>query len=119
MSKHPAQPPAPARPSGSNAGRWAPLRSGRLWFIAVIGLLTLTVAASAVVVIERRLFPRYWVADDLGPVGSNALTPLGPAPEGMVWVPGGTFWMGGKDFPDAQPVHKVYVDGFWMDKTEV
>jgi formylglycine-generating enzyme required for sulfatase activity len=39
----------------------------------------------------------------------------------MVWVPGGTFWMGqeGEMFRDAQPVHKVYVDGFWMDSTEV
>jgi formylglycine-generating enzyme required for sulfatase activity len=42
------------------------------------------------------------------------------APEGMVWVPGGWFWMGGEEkFPDTLPVHLVYVDGFWMDKTEV
>lgn len=40
-------------------------------------------------------------------------------PEGMVWIPGGEFWMGADDFPDAQPWHRVYVDGFWMDKTEV
>jgi formylglycine-generating enzyme required for sulfatase activity len=37
----------------------------------------------------------------------------------MVWVPGGTFWMGSEDFDDARPVHKVYVDGFLMDRTEV
>jgi formylglycine-generating enzyme required for sulfatase activity len=45
----------------------------------------------------------------------------GPAPEGMVWVPGGWFWMGIDDerFLDTQPVHLVYVDGFWMDRTEV
>ena len=60
----------------------------------------------------------------------NASKPPGPAPEGMVWVPGGEFCMGIskeqlKKFPnafhfrDCQPVHKVYVDGFWMDKTEV
>ncbi len=42
-----------------------------------------------------------------------------PAPAGMVWIPGGEFWMGSDDFPDAQPWHRVYVDGFWMDKTEV
>ena len=40
-------------------------------------------------------------------------------PEGMVWVPGGEFWMGDEEFPDAKPVHRVHVDGFWMDKTEV
>jgi formylglycine-generating enzyme required for sulfatase activity len=43
----------------------------------------------------------------------------GPAPDGMVWIPGGEFWMGADDFPDAQPWHRVWVDGFWMDKTEV
>jgi formylglycine-generating enzyme required for sulfatase activity len=37
----------------------------------------------------------------------------------MVWIPGGTFWMGSNEFDDAKPVHKVYVDGYWMDKTEV
>jgi len=42
------------------------------------------------------------------------------APEGMVWIPAGTFQMGSELFPDAQPVHKVkLIRGFWMDKTEV
>jgi sulfatase modifying factor 1 len=47
--------------------------------------------------------------------------PPGPAPEGMVWIPGGTFWMGSDDesMRDAKPVHRVTVDGFWMDRTEV
>ncbi len=40
------------------------------------------------------------------------------APEGMVWVPGGEFWMGDDLFPDAPP-QRVHVDGFWMDRTEV
>jgi formylglycine-generating enzyme required for sulfatase activity len=40
---------------------------------------------------------------------------------GMVWVEGGEFWMGVDDsrFPDAWPIHKVRVDGFWIDTTEV
>jgi formylglycine-generating enzyme len=44
-----------------------------------------------------------------------------PAPDGMVWVPGGTFWMGADDpsQSDANPVHEVKVAGFWMDRTEV
>lgn len=39
----------------------------------------------------------------------------------MVWIPGGTFQMGTNDpdFPDAQPVHKVRVNGFYMDEHEV
>ncbi len=51
----------------------------------------------------------------------NDRTPPGPAPAGMVWVPGGRFWMGGQneDMPDAQPSHPVRVNGFWMDATEV
>jgi formylglycine-generating enzyme required for sulfatase activity len=46
----------------------------------------------------------------------------GPAPEGMVWVPGGEFTMGSDSelaWPDEQPLHRVRVDGFWMDATEV
>ncbi len=44
-----------------------------------------------------------------------------PAPKGMVWVPGGTFWMGANDpaMKDALPQHQVAVNGFWMDATEV
>ncbi len=50
-----------------------------------------------------------------------ASTPPGPSPEGMVWIPGGAFWMGGDDasMADAAPVHEVRVSGFWMDRTEV
>lgn len=52
------------------------------------------------------------------------------APEGMVWIPGGEFAMGAVvnghgscEMPmasnDAEPVHRVRVDGFWMDRTTV
>lgn len=45
--------------------------------------------------------------------------PPGPAPEGMVWVPGGWFRMGSDFFADAGPIHRVRIDGFWMDRHEV
>ena len=65
------------------------------------------------------------------------------APVGMVWIGGGEFSMGGPGaatigalrsglqvgepmctglrdgFTDSDPVHRVFVDGFWMDETEV
>ena len=40
----------------------------------------------------------------------------------MVWIPGGEFAMGSIDplaRPDEQPIHRVRVDAFWMDATEV
>lgn len=60
--------------------------------------------------------------------------PEAPAavPEGMVWIPGGEFSMGTNEsdaalcspvvsdsLGDAQPVHRVAVEAFWMDRTEV
>ena len=40
-------------------------------------------------------------------------------PDGMVWIPGGRFWMGTGHMEDTQPVHEVEVKGFWMDRTDV
>ena len=47
--------------------------------------------------------------------------PIGSAPAGMVWIPAGEFSMGSDEemFTDARPIHRVKLDGFWMDKTEV
>ncbi len=38
----------------------------------------------------------------------------------MTWIPGGKFAMGSEDFyPEERPVHRVSVDGFWMDEQPV
>ncbi|MBK7644990.1 MAG: formylglycine-generating enzyme family protein [Planctomycetes bacterium] len=46
----------------------------------------------------------------------------GPAPAGMLFVPGGEFEMGGVG-PEARadelPRHRAHVEAFWMDATEV
>lgn len=42
--------------------------------------------------------------------------------EGMVWIKGGEYMMGaadGEGRPDEYPQHKVKLDGFWIDITEV
>lgn len=44
------------------------------------------------------------------------------ATSGMAWIAGGTFRMGTDaegSWPDEQPSHRVHVDGFWIDATEV
>jgi formylglycine-generating enzyme required for sulfatase activity len=63
---------------------------------------------------------------------ANPVSAPGSLPEGMVYIPGGEFSMGsldpvatemfcGGDEPmvDARPLHRVYLDGYFMDATEV
>lgn len=68
---------------------------------------------------------------DFSPTVENRQAAAASVPEGMVWIPGGEFSMGAQDphdrgdtigmqaTEDSRPIHRVYVDGFWMDKTEV
>jgi len=73
---------------------------------------------------------RHWIAprDSAALAGvsgrplSASTKPPGKTPAGMAWIPGGEFTMGtagplGR--PDEKPVHRVRVDGFWMDQHEV
>jgi formylglycine-generating enzyme required for sulfatase activity len=68
--------------------------------------------------------------EGFAPTVTLASRATAPGPPGMVWIPGGEFSMGSDaaadalcDVPgvtrDAQPIHRVAVDGFWMDATEV
>ncbi len=65
-----------------------------------------------------------------GPTKENTFRPSVQSPPGMVWIVGGEFSMGSDHrseslcgLPgitnDAVPIHRVYVDGFWLDEAEV
>lgn len=67
---------------------------------------------------------------EYAPTVALAVRPAGAAPAGMVWIPGGEFSMGAAEatqevcggldtVDDARPIHRVALDGFWMDATEV
>lgn len=90
-----AQRPAPAAPAPARPRRWK-------WVALVAGCVALGAGGFLYSLDDR---------------------PSGPVPEGMVWIPGGTFTMGTDDdhplFSDARPAHQVAVKGFWMDQTEV
>ena len=64
------------------------------------------------------------------PTLQNSNNPPAISHAGMVWIPGGEFSMGTDDptdmlcgghdsMPDARPIHRVYVDGFFMDADDV
>ncbi|MBF0282235.1 MAG: formylglycine-generating enzyme family protein [Zetaproteobacteria bacterium] len=74
-----------------------------LWWLLVVALL---------------LSGSRWLLD----VKTDYTVPEGDALPGMVWIPGGVFNMGTHDKmarADERPVHRVKVDPFWMDATEV
>src|SRR5947209_4930583 len=86
-------------------------RPPRWKWLAGLGMILVVAAAS---------FALYGLGGSEDPT-----RPPGPAPEGMVWVPGGQFWMGSDEpmgvdqVSNSNPVHRVWVDGFWMDEAEV
>lgn len=64
------------------------------------------------------------------PTIPNRASQPAPARTGMVWIPGGEFSMGARGLLDssevgmhavidARPIHRVYVDGFFMDRNDV
>ncbi|WP_211243511.1 formylglycine-generating enzyme family protein [Chitiniphilus eburneus] len=67
--------------------------------------------------LRRRLLPVLLLV-----ASALAVAAPGKAPPGMVWVPGGEFTMGSDEsfaWPEEHPAHRVRVDGFWIDRTEV
>jgi formylglycine-generating enzyme len=121
-----------------------PSMNARRQRIVIIGLAVIAGMALLAIALFGPIRPSDRAADNRGTIGptrpqSQSPAPLpeiipspklaverdaalpGPAPDGMVWIPGGTFWMGADDtsMADATPVHEVTVSGFWMDRTEI
>ncbi len=76
--------------------------------------------------------PESTVAADAGERAPGGASPAGPdrapghasppgkAPDGMAWIPGGTFRMGSDHhYPEEAPAHTVRVDGFFVDRHAV
>lgn len=116
----------------------------KFWIVSLMTLVSMTTGLA----LDKRLSPLRAKAAEhstmpavkassgqMTAVGFGPTVPnIGPAPEkgpdGMVWIPGGEFSMGAQHPPgmddvgmkatvDSRPVHRVYVDGFFMDKTDV
>jgi len=87
-------------------------------------------AALVVAAVLLQELPAFCGTTQFEPTATNKEAPPGKPPNRMVWIPGGEFSMGaavnGKgsdEMPmasnDAGPIHRVRVDGFWMDATAV
>jgi len=110
------------RPMAARSARYARV---------VMGLAGIMALASVWLLLSSRRTPSPSAGTAVfAPTVVNATPPPGDAPAGMAWIPGGEFSMGANDPPgmdsvgmkatlDARPIHRVYVDGFFMDKTDV
>ena len=53
-------------------------------------------------------------------VAASAAPSRASASGEMAWIEGGTFRMGSdRHYPEEAPIHRVSVDGFWIDRTSV
>jgi formylglycine-generating enzyme len=107
--------------------------SRRKWMVGLAALVILGLVCVRLVFSNRERTSQAATPNSalpFGPTVANHNQPPSQTPEGMVWIPGGEFSMGANDPPDmdevgmkattdARPIHRVYVDGFLMDKTDV
>jgi formylglycine-generating enzyme len=108
------------------------------WIVAVVAVIAGAIvfarfrptAASLEATTAGKTEADVTASSPFAPTIPNKTPAPAPAPAGMVWIPGGEFSMGSDaaseslcGLPgvtrDALPIHRVYVDGFWMDATEV
>jgi sulfatase modifying factor 1 len=117
------------------------MKNKTYWIFALLTILIISIASFGYtklnvpkqekpVAMDCAETPNTAEASAFKPTIENKNKPAGKAPKGMVWIPGGEFSMGSNVedeslcsikgvTKDAAPVHRVYVDGYYMDQTEV
>jgi formylglycine-generating enzyme len=118
--------PIEAKPSGRRLGFvWAGLA-----IVLAIGLLAWKFMPRAASQASNPAPPSRMQGPTFEPTIEKKFPAPSNAPPGMAWIPGGEFSMGAQQNDslndvgmqatvDSRPIHRVYVDGFWMDKTDV
>jgi formylglycine-generating enzyme len=109
-------------------------RSTTILKVVVIGVSVIVAAVALAFVLLHPKHQDLAAAMDgspgFQPTSVNSSPAPAVTPEGMAWIPGGEFSMGANDSPDgdevgmkatldSRPIHRVYVDGFFIDKTDV
>jgi len=113
---------------GARSGWW--MLAGVLALAAGVGYVELRPSSVPPSSATGRQAEAAEAASPFAPTLPSKTNSPAPAPEGMAWIPGGEFSMGSDQsgeslcgLPgvtrDAQPIHRVYVDPFWMDQTDV
>ncbi len=101
-------------------------------FFAVVSAMIVFENAPAIAALSTTGDSTNVISSPFMPTIPNPVPAPTNAPAGMAWIPGGEFSMGCmtpndgycttatmQSVQDSQPIHRVYVDGFWMDKTDV
>jgi formylglycine-generating enzyme required for sulfatase activity len=135
-------PAAPSSPIPSLDGTWAPAPAAtrsRLWAVIIVVLLLGMLTAGAI----YRFWPGTAVVADISALQGGAIWTNPKDGADYVWIPRGEFPMGStpaevsaaiascrstaahvedcerSKFSREQPLHTVYVDAFWIQRTEV
>jgi formylglycine-generating enzyme required for sulfatase activity len=106
---------AASRPAGKDQATVSRTRKSQLLFLGALALAAFGITYVLVV------WGGKGAADLFQLAFGRAGLPSG-SPPGMVWIPGGEFTMGTDSdlgWSDEKPAHRVRVDGFWMDETDV
>ncbi|MBI4860010.1 MAG: formylglycine-generating enzyme family protein [Candidatus Riflebacteria bacterium] len=100
------------RESGSPGGPW--VGGGPRWLAGMVVLAAVTLSLSS---LGTSWGPAALAGDSDRPATAPG---AGPDDEEMALIPAGEFAMGSEDGTgDERPVHRVYVDAFYLDKHEV